>query len=102
MPLRRCYTVQFFFVQLASQRHCNVTYLTTAENVARQVAETVAESRTRSFLQRFQATRFSSLPSVNACTLRDKLHETLHSATAPSRRFAINTARYHDAFMYVR
>ena len=35
----------------------SVTYLTTAENVARQVAETIAKCRTRFyFLQRFQAT----------------------------------------------
>ena len=35
----------------------SVTYLAAAENVARQLAESVAESRTRFyFLQRFQAT----------------------------------------------
>ena len=80
---------------------CNITYLETAENVARQVAETVAESRTVFyFLQRFQATfRFvaQSYEPVAKCkhlenfscnlssngALRDKLHETLHSVTEP-------------------
>ena len=72
----------------------NVTYLETTENVARQVPETVAESTTRFyFLQRFQATflfvaqSHEFVASVKACamfrTLRDKLHKTLHSVTAP-------------------
>ena len=58
----------------------SVTYLATAENVARQVAETIAESRTRFyFLQRFQATfRFvaQSNEPVAKC-------ERLCSVTAP-------------------
>ena len=80
----------------------SVTYLATAENDARQVAETIAESRTRFyFLQRFQATvRFvgQSNEPVAKCeperlcnvscnwsrnALRDKLHEKLHSVTMP-------------------
>lgn len=40
-----------------------------AENVARQFAETVAEDRSRIYLSRN--------------SLRDKLHEKLHSVTAP-------------------
>ena len=64
----------------------SVTYLATAENVARQAAKTVAESRTRNDFKQLSASlrsHTSPLPSVHACAmfrathnaLRDKLHE---------------------------
>ena len=79
----------------------SVTYLATAENVATQFAETIAESRTRfHFLQRFQATfRFAAQSNepVAKCerlcnvscnlsrnALRDKLHEKLQCDSALS------------------
>ena len=71
----------------------SVTYLETAENVARQVEETVAESRTVFyFLQRFRATCAVSRARYQVRTLLQcfvqlvsqiGLRDKLHSVTAP-------------------
>ena len=94
---RRCHSVQCF-VQLcfATPLHDtlhSVTYLATIENVARQVAETIAKSTTRFyFLQRFQATfRFvaQSKEPVAKCerlcnvSCKTSCTKKLHSVTAP-------------------
>ena len=81
------------------EKHCSVTYLATAENVARQVAETIAESIPRFyFLQRFQATfgfvAQSPEPTANCerlynvpCNLsRNALRDKFHGKIAPYDR----------------
>ena len=69
----------------------NVTYLATAENIARQVVENRCGKWTCSTFGNFVSVSLRShtspLPSVNSWemsrnAMRDKLHETLHCLTA--------------------